>query len=57
MANLAEPAISADGQYIAFRSNASNLIAVDTNAFQDIFVRDRGQQLPLLNTYIPIVNR
>ena len=34
-------AMSADGRYIAFVSNASNLVPGDTNAAPDIFVRDR----------------
>ena len=34
-------AISADGRYVAFGSNASNLVPDDTNGFPDIFVRDR----------------
>ncbi len=34
------PSISADGRYVVFSSKASNLVA-DTNAVQDIFVRDR----------------
>ena len=33
--------ISTDGRYVAFASAASNLVAGDTNGFQDIFVRDR----------------
>jgi len=33
--------ISADGRYIAFDSDASNLVSGDTNNFRDIFVRDR----------------
>ncbi|MFN0008728.1 MAG: TolB family protein [Planctomycetota bacterium] len=33
--------MSSDGRYVAFRSNASNLVAGDTNAVGDIFVRDR----------------
>ncbi|MCZ8192347.1 MAG: DUF4347 domain-containing protein [Microcystis sp. LE19-338.1B] len=33
--------ISADGRYIAFDSNASNLVSGDTNNFRDIFVHDR----------------
>ena len=33
--------LSADGRYIAFGSEASNLIAADTNAVSDIFVFDR----------------
>ena len=32
--------ISADGRYVAFRSNASNLVAGDTNGTGDIFVHD-----------------
>jgi Tol biopolymer transport system component len=34
------PAISADGRYVAFRSDASNLVAGDTTG-RDIFVNDR----------------
>jgi alpha-tubulin suppressor-like RCC1 family protein len=34
-------AISADGRFVAFSSNASNLVAEDTNGMEDIFVRDR----------------
>lgn len=34
------PAISADGKQLAFRSGASNLVADDTNAKDDIFVRN-----------------
>ena len=36
-----EAAISADGHYVAFYSYAMNLIADDTNASSDIFVRSR----------------
>jgi HYR domain/WD40-like Beta Propeller Repeat len=36
-----EPSISADGRYVAFSSDASNLVASDTNNTRDIFVRDR----------------
>ncbi|MBO9334742.1 MAG: PD40 domain-containing protein [Roseiflexus sp.] len=35
------PSISADGRYIAFESNASNLVDGDTNSIRDIFVHDR----------------
>lgn len=35
-----EPRISADGRYIVFQSDASNLIASDTNGAADVFVRD-----------------
>ncbi len=34
------PAISANGRYVAFQSNASNLVAGDTNGVADVFVRD-----------------
>ena len=34
------PNISANGRYVVFDSEASNLVAGDTNATQDIFVRD-----------------
>lgn len=33
-------AISGDGRYVAFQSNATNLAAADTNGYYDIFVRD-----------------
>lgn len=39
------PAISADGRYVAFTSYANNLVVNDTNGCVDVFVRDR-----LLNT-------
>jgi archaellum component FlaF (FlaF/FlaG flagellin family) len=35
------PAISADGRYVAFESEASNLVPGDTNGYQDTFVHDR----------------
>ena len=35
------PAISGDGRYIAFWSEADNLVIGDTNATRDIFVHDR----------------
>ena len=34
------PAISADGRFVAFQSRASNLVANDGNTFLDVFVRD-----------------
>ncbi|MFA4829231.1 MAG: hypothetical protein WC594_08430 [Thermodesulfovibrionales bacterium] len=36
-----EPAISADGRFVAFWSLASNLVPGDTNDKEDIFVHDR----------------
>jgi Tol biopolymer transport system component len=34
------PSISGDGRYVAFRSEASNLVAGDANGAPDVFVRD-----------------
>src|SRR6266567_806894 len=34
------PTISADGRFVVFRSNASNLVVGDTNGAGDVFVRD-----------------
>jgi len=36
-----EPAISADGRFIAFRSEATNLVPGDTNGVSDVFVHER----------------
>ena len=36
-----ETAISADGRYVAFVSDATNLVAGDTNDLPDVFVHDR----------------
>jgi Tol biopolymer transport system component len=33
--------ISADGRFVAFVSDASNLVSGDTNTLSDVFVRDR----------------
>jgi Tol biopolymer transport system component len=35
------PAISADGRFVAFQSDASNLVTSDSNSATDIFLRDR----------------
>ena len=40
-ASSSEPSISADGRYVAFQSNAGNLVADDTNGATDIFLHDR----------------
>jgi hypothetical protein len=39
------PVVSDDGRYVAFQSNASNLIASDTNSATDVFVRDTVEDL------------
>jgi Tol biopolymer transport system component len=36
------PSLTPDGRLVAFVSSATNLVTGDTNAFPDIFVRDRG---------------
>jgi Tol biopolymer transport system component len=38
------PALSEDGRYIVFPSDATNLVGSDTNAVTDIFRRDRKKQ-------------
>lgn len=35
------PIISGDGRYVVFSSSATNLVASDTNGFDDIFIYDR----------------
>jgi Tol biopolymer transport system component len=35
-----DPALSADGRFVAFESGATNLVPGDTNGVQDVFVRD-----------------
>jgi len=35
------PSISADGRYVAFSSEATNLVPGDTNGYFDVFVHDR----------------
>jgi len=37
----AAPSISADGRFVAFESDADNLVVGDANGVSDIFVRDR----------------
>ena len=36
-----DPVVSSDGRYVAFTSDADNLVAGDTNHWSDVFVRDR----------------
>ncbi|HEV3478398.1 MAG TPA: hypothetical protein VG144_03005, partial [Gaiellaceae bacterium] len=37
----ADPAITADGRYVAFVGGGTGLVAGDTNGFNDVFVHDR----------------
>lgn len=39
--NSGSPSVSADGRYVAYGSNATNLVPGDTNGVTDIFVFDR----------------
>ena len=40
-----DPVISADGRYVAFTSDSTNLVTSDTNLVNDVFVRDRTNNL------------
>jgi Tol biopolymer transport system component len=42
------PSISADGRYVAFLSQATDLVAGDGNGFTDVFRRDLDQQRTIL---------
>ncbi|MEG4284712.1 calcium-binding protein [Microcoleus sp. A006_D1] len=44
------PSISADGRFVAFQSEASNLVPGDTNNAQDIFVVDLTNASGVINT-------
>lgn len=39
------PAIAADGQFVAFQSSATNLVEGDTNGVTDVFLYDRSTSL------------
>jgi Tol biopolymer transport system component len=39
--NSIEPSMSADGRYLAFTSNSTDIVPSDTNAASDVFVLDR----------------
>ncbi len=43
-----DPTITPDGRYVAFTSDATNLVANDTNGISDIFVRDLVSQTTTL---------
>ena len=44
------PSLSADGRYVAFLSNARNLVPKDTNLTTDVFVHDRLQKKTTLES-------
>jgi Tol biopolymer transport system component len=41
LAGMGGPSISSDGRFVAFDSEATNLVPLDLNGTQDVFVRDR----------------
>lgn len=47
--NSRYPAVSGDGRYVAFYSDASNLVDDDNNGYRDVFIHDRetGETTPL----------
>ena len=47
------PVISSNGQFIAFVSDASNLVANDTNGLRDVFWRDRRSGTTRLVSHTP----
>jgi Tol biopolymer transport system component len=53
------PSISADGRFVAFISEATNLVTGDTNGHQDIFLRNRRGEIlyPLDWLYLPFIVR
>lgn len=42
------PVISADGRFVAFHSSANNLVALDSNDMEDVFVRDLQSGITIL---------
>ena len=51
------PSLSADGRYVAFGSDAADLVAGDTNAVGDSFVHDRSRVRPPASPSPPPVRR
>jgi Tol biopolymer transport system component len=53
------PSISANGRYVAFVSEADDLVSGDTNQQPDIFIRDRSGEIfqPVGLLYLPLVVR
>ncbi|WP_370287764.1 hypothetical protein [Nocardioides sp.] len=47
------PSISATGRYVSFSSNASDLVAGDTDGFSDVFVRDLDTSRTTLISRVP----
>jgi len=53
------PAISPNGRYVSFTSNASNLVAGDTSSVENIFVKDlwSGEVKQLTDNTASVINR
>ena len=51
------PSVSASGRYVAFESAAANLVALDTNDAEDVFVNDQGAAPFPYRAYLPITTR
>lgn len=43
--SFGDPSISGDGRFVAFASFSSDLVAGDTNFLEDLFVRDRTENV------------
>ena len=50
------PVVSADGRFVVFISEATNLVPDDTNGVADVFIRDLGQITGLLNLLLMMVS-
>jgi Tol biopolymer transport system component len=48
------PSVSADGQYVAFDSYASNLVSGDTNNWQDVFVHESHSRPAISISHIEV---
>src|SRR5665811_2376797 len=47
------PSISSDGRYVAFDSEATNLVEGDTNGVQDIFRKELPVSIPTITAITP----
>lgn len=52
-ARSSNPALSANGRYVAFESLANNLMMSDTNGYQDVFIHDRQTGLITMVSMAP----
>jgi len=53
---FSRPGISADGRFVVFASDASDLVATDTNRASDLFVRDLGTATTVLVSFSRLGN-